>query len=433
MKRLFLRRRSVCFFFFVLFTCTLQLPFSGLAAPGKPGGVRSKTSSYSSFAFKGEVLAREIATTTGIALNPILCMSFLGAYTYYTADRDSTGVLPWHASPAFWGPIAVVMFLIFLKDSSKIVLPKAIVVPLDALETLLEKNTSALLALPVLVSSVMHGRYEQTRHVAGCVIHFFAPVAFAGGRLDVAVGTGENILATCLAMFGVVTVFVVVWVLSQAFNILILLSPFSSLDLVLSSMRNAVAGAVIWLGTSSFGIILSAGVIACAVVLFPRALRLVIFGTVMSYDIIVYRLFKRPVAPPGLEEGVACFSSCWLADIPPLTHGRIEQADGQIMFCYRPRFVGPKERLATGIVVADSKLTSGIVSPVVILCGQEQRGTQVFRIQAKYYHCPARVAAYLQVVFVREKTMAGRFRQCIRWCGAAFKKTPRLKCGAEIN
>lgn len=45
--------------------------------------------SYKKITLNAEMLSREIAQTTGLALNPILCMSVLGGYYYFTTPRAS--------------------------------------------------------------------------------------------------------------------------------------------------------------------------------------------------------------------------------------------------------------------------------------------------------------------------------------------------------
>ena len=58
--------------------------------------------SYKQVTFNAELLSQEIAQLTGLALNPILCMSALGAYSYFSAPEQDRSALPWHLSPKFW-------------------------------------------------------------------------------------------------------------------------------------------------------------------------------------------------------------------------------------------------------------------------------------------------------------------------------------------
>ena len=74
---------------------------------------------------QGERLARELTLTTGVAVSPLLGVVLLGAGHYFTAAEADRPALPWHASPRFWGSAAVLLGLLFLKDSSKVALPKA--------------------------------------------------------------------------------------------------------------------------------------------------------------------------------------------------------------------------------------------------------------------------------------------------------------------
>jgi len=415
-------KKTVFLLLLLVFLFPLQAAGAGKGQP------KLKTSGYKAVAFKGEVLSREIARTTGIALNPILCMSALGAYTYYTTDKESQDLLPWHASPKFWGPLAFVMLLILLKDSSKVALPKVLTVPLDAVETLLEKKASALLALPMLFSAINSGEFEQMNELSKQVANFVLPAAIAGSSMDIVVNSSPDLFATITTFIIVFTIFVVVWVLSHAFNVLILLCPFSTFDMVLATTRNALVAAVIGLSETTFGFGLSLAIIFVAVFFFPRALRLVVFGTVMSFDIIVYRILKKTTEPlSSLQRGIRGFTSCYLSSIPPRTYSTISQKNGEIFISYRPHFFGSQQKVKTTIEVASCELSDGFLSPVVIAKNAYgNKEIQFFRLRAQYHQSLDQVADFLKISVARETSLAGKLAECLKWCGSLFKKTPRL-------
>ena len=418
-----LGKRIVFLLVFVLFFT--QIP-AAMANRGGTSGL--KTAGYKSVAFKGEVLSREIARTTGIALNPILCMSAFGAYTYYTTEAAERQALPWHASPQFFGPLALVMFLIFLKDSSKIALPKVLTVPLDALETLLEKKASALLALPMLFSAINSGEYEQVQQISQLLGDFFSHAAIAGTPPGLAVQAGPGILTTLTTCTVVTAVFVVVWVLSHAFDILILLSPFSTFDMVLATTRNGLIAGVVGMAGSPFGLWLSLAICVVAVVLFPRALRLVIFGTVISYDIVVYRLLARESSSLLQGQEIQGFTCCYLSSVPPRTYATIKQNQGQLVITCKTGFFGPQKSIPTGIAAADCALEPGFLSPVVkTKDGQGHGEIRLLRLRPKYHRAVDQVAAGLGVRVARETSLAGKLSAWIEWSASLFKKSPRLE------
>jgi len=417
---------------YVLLLCLCFLLPVCSAATTRPKTSGLKSSGYRAVVFKGEVLAREIAKTTGIALNPLLCMSALGAYTYYSTDQAARTGLPWHASPKFWGPLAFVLLLIFVKDSSKIALPKILTVPLDAAETLLEKKATALLALPMLFSAISNGEFEQVQQGAQQVVDAVFPLAFAAGTtMDMAAQSSPDMVTTLLTYAVIVTLFVVVWVLSHAFNILILLCPFSSFDMVLATARNTLVAAVMGLSNTPFGLGLSLVVIVVAVWFFPRALRLVLFGTLVSYDIVLYRLLRRPVPAASLYP-VTGFTCCPIADIAPRTYGRIDQEQGEVVLRCRPGIFRREQTVRTGVKTSGCFLKPGILSPVVSQRPVAREDVDFFRLRPQYHDVIEKVAEHLHIKVARETSLVGKLGVWLKWCLAVMKQSPCLEVPPEV-
>ena len=391
-----------------------------LQAQGAVQGVASekKSSGYSRAVFKGEVLSREIARTTGLALNPLLCMSAFGAYTWYSTEKSQRPQLPWHNSPRFWVPLGLLLLLILIKDSSKAVIPKMLIAPLDAVEILLEKKATALLALPMLFSAIQSGEFAGTKQVSLYLGNFLLPQALAGPAAHMGLQAGNGLFADIATFCLVATLFVVVWVLSHAFNMLILLCPFGFFDTILATTRNTLVAAVMGLANTFFGFILSLAIIGTAIWLFPRALRLVIFGTVISYDLVFYRLFRKKLSLPDRTEVLRGFTCCSLGVIPARAYGAISQKQGQLVFSCKPGIFKKRQRVLTGISPSSCELVPGILSPVV------QRGNvHVFRIRPAYHDHVEQVGRTLGMVVARETSLAGRVKDIFKW-GVALLRTP---------
>ncbi|MCW5213070.1 hypothetical protein VU04_09190, partial [Desulfobulbus sp. TB] len=352
--------------------------------------------SYKKVTFNAEMLSREIAQTTGLALNPIFCMSVLGGYYYFTTPEEHLSTLPWHLSPQFWGPLTFLLGLIFLKDTFGVAFPKLLKSPLDAAEILFEKNTSALIALPVVINSVQQGEFQQLQHVGQQAYDFLFPVAIAAGSAEAVVHSGLDFLLMSLTSVTAIMIFIVVWVLSQAFNVLILLCPFSIGDALLAAAKNALVVLVLGLSGTYAGALLSLTVIAVAVYLFPKTLRLVAFGTVMSYDLVFYKLLRsRAGSLPA--DGIRCFSSCSLGQTPPLTYGKLTLQDGVMLFSYRSCLFLSKKTLYTGIKPLSCEVIRGVLSPVIVVEQNKKEQIQVFRIRPKFYRDTEQIAERLKV------------------------------------
>ncbi len=221
-----------------------------------------------------------------------------------------------------------------------------------------------------------------------------------------------------------IMIFIVVWVLSQAFNVLILLCPFSLGDAMLSAAKNALVVLIIGLSGTYAGAFLSALVIALAVYLFPKTLRLVVFGTIMSHDLVFYKLL-RSKGGALRADGVSCFSSCYLGSIPPLTYGKLLLDNGVLQFSHRSFLFFTRKTINTGIAPADCEVLRGILSPVLVV--QEDGGqVQLFRVRPKFYRDTQQVAELLGVKWIDEAVISKRFSGAVQWCLGILRKAPRL-------
>ncbi len=389
---------------------------------------------YAAVAFDAEQLAAELSTATGMAINPLFCISALGAYGYFSTAEQLRAGVPWHLSPKFWLPLALVMFLIFLKDSSKVAMPKILLLPLDSLELLIEKNTSAIIALPVLLSGVASGQFVQMEQVSASLFESLFPVAMAAEGLATTANSlpvaSELSAATVLTSMMVITVFVVVWLLSQAFNFLILLCPFSWLDMLLAAGKNSLLMLLIGLTAVNnwLGFALSVVIILISLFLLSKTIRLVLFGTTMSWDTVMYRLFNRPGKVPDSEKGIQCFSSSYLKDIPLLSRGTAFNRDNILHFRTRPGLLSATQTVTTGIKTSESQLGSGILSPVIQrikrseLRGEEQiTRYQVFRVRSCYRQHLVETAQVLGIEINEEASLASQFKEGLRWFQSLFQ------------
>lgn len=363
---------------------------------------------------QGERLARELTLTTGVAVSPLLGVVLLGAGHYFTAAEADRPALPWHASPRFWGSAAVLLGLLFLKDSSKVALPKLLVAPLDALETLLEKNASGLLALAVLASAFADGDFAALQALGVQAVNCLVPEAWAGAP---AAAAAPGALAILFAGCAALVLYAAVWVFAQAGNVLILLSPSSLLDSLLVVAKTAIAVVLLGLAGTLPGQLLALVLVVLAVWLLPRALRLVVFGTLVSRDLVRHRLLRRPTPASAADRPLRCFTSCRLDGLPLLTCGRLGVRNGALAFSWRPLMVGRERTLQTTIAPATCTLGRGFLSPVVWWqeTGAAAR-VQLFRLlPAAAVHLDL-VAAQLGVRSQEETSVRSRLAEGWRWC-----------------
>ena len=138
--------------------------------------------------------------------------------------------------------------------------------------------------------------------------------------------------------------FFIVFLASNAINILILLSPFSTIDLALKSFRTAILASVTasaflnpWMGAAwAVIIILFSWCIA------GWSFRLSHFGLVFVWDFLTIR---RARFTPS-KEGNNLFLSRKINKVPARTYGRLTRNDkGELVVTYRPWLVLPPRTL----------------------------------------------------------------------------------------
>jgi hypothetical protein len=299
----------------------------------------SGTARKSGKAAPGVEMAQALTTITGVAISPLLGVSAVGAWHYFRTPGDKRANLSWYAQPWFWIPGLLIVALVFAKDVGGAALPPGWKKPFDVAE-LVENKLSALVA-------------------AGAFVPLFAAIfeplqtssVFAGmGLAAIDMSTLYNILVMPFA----IAVFIVVFLASHAINILILLSPWGAIDAALKAARTfllslltAVSFINPWLGA-----IFSLLVILVAWFIAGWSFRLMIFGTIFSWDFLTLR--RTRCEPEGAEHRAFTASKVEKAAIR--TCGKlVKTGEGQFEFHYRPWLVFPKrivklpgERLAIG-------------------------------------------------------------------------------------
>ena len=191
----------------------------------------------------GADLAHAISEITGVAISPLLGASAVGVWQYYHARTpQERGKLPWFAQPWFWIPALALVAACFLKDTLGLAAPRLMKKPLDVAETI-EHKISGLIATGAFVPLVI-AVFPPAKPDGA----WQAPNGFLA-MIDLSwLGNGMLVPVAMLAFF-------MVFLASNAINVLILLSPFAVVDAALKGFRlfllltvAATAFANPWLG-----------------------------------------------------------------------------------------------------------------------------------------------------------------------------------------
>jgi hypothetical protein len=314
-----------------------------------------------------------VSMITGVAISPLMGVSTVGAYDYFKAKTpEAKAKLPWFANPMFWIPAMLIVGACFLKDTAGIALPVALKKPFDVAETI-EHKISGLVATGAFVPIVVNMMHE---------VNATAAPAAALGSLGFAAVTMPNwlydILMTPVAMAAFFTVFLA----SNAINILILLSPFTTVDAALKGFRTTILASVAgtslvnpWIGAAwALVVILFSWLIA------GWSLRLSHFGLSFVWDFVTGR--RNRFRPDARENKMFLGRKC--QKVPTRTYGKLSRNEkGDLIFNYRPWLVLPPRTLilpagnheaGRGVFYSEILRVEGGSAKTVILLPPRYRG-----------------------------------------------------------
>jgi hypothetical protein len=354
----------------------------------------------------GVALSQGITEITGVAISPLLGVSSVGAWRYWSAPAEARSSLPWYAQPWAWGSGLAVLALCFLKDLLGTALPGVLKKPFDMVE-LFENKFSALVASGAFVPLVAA---EMAKHLEA--EQAAVPVAALAG------GTVAALDLSWLMIPGAVIAFLLVWICSHAINVLIILSPFSTVDALLKLLRTGllVMIGVVYAIAPWLAAALCLGLIVAAAWLAPAALRLAIFGARFAADILLPWRGKRRATP----ESPHVFTLGKLAGLPPRTGGRmVLREDGSPVFRYR-RWCVLDERtvpLPDGL----RQVEKGIFSPSLVH-GRGTAETTLLLFLPRYRGHEEQLAAHLRLHGVRDHPVTRGWAATKAWLKGLLRR-----------
>ena len=193
----------------------------------------------------GEQIAQTISLITGVAISPLMGVGAVGAWEYFHAKTpEQKAKLHWFANPYFWVPALLLVAACFVKDTAGTALPAVLKKPFDVAETIEHKisglvATGAFVPIAAAIFSAHGDDHGASLSAAGFAAIDLSPF--------------YNALMIPIAMVA----FFIVFVASNAINILILLSPFPVFDALLKLFRTAIIASVVvsswvnpWMGAA---------------------------------------------------------------------------------------------------------------------------------------------------------------------------------------
>ncbi|MEY2409889.1 MAG: hypothetical protein QOF48_2559 [Verrucomicrobiota bacterium] len=294
--------------------------------------------------------AEALSTITGVAISPLFGVSAIGAWKFYKTAPDKRLNLPWFAQPWFWVPGLSLIALVFLKDVTGAAMPTAFKKPFDIAE-LFENKISALVAagafIPIVASIFGSCGGGDCGLPASWGVAFIDPARLL------------NLLVVPLA----IVAFLIVWMVAHVVNVLILISPFGTVDMALKSARlfllTTVAASS--LANPYFGAAVAVVVMVFAWFVAGWSMRLLVFGNVFAWDLLTLRC-KRFVPD---HKGSRAFTAQRIDKVPVRTCGKMRRdAQGRLVLDYHRWLILPRRTLI--LPEGDYSVGRGLLNPEVL-------------------------------------------------------------------
>lgn len=252
-------------------------------------------------------------TATGIS--PLFVLSVTSPTVYFLTEPDRRDALIFLYQPWFFIPIILMTLMVALKDTV-LTFASYLKMPLDILGILFH-----LIGFVVGFRLVYH---LLDIHVAG-----------SGGPL-----AGFLAMAMLILMFAFYTS---IWVLSNVFEVLILINPFPLVDTILRIGRVVVLVmmyAACWIHPALGGLI-ALPILILSLFTFERSLRTTLLGFRLAWDV---AMFRRDAIEPNQTQ-VTVFSS-FSGVLPWMTMGKLVKTVEGWEFRYRRFSIGPTRCIA---------------------------------------------------------------------------------------
>lgn len=257
----------------------------------------------------------DLVGITATGLSPLMVISIASPVVYFLTEADRREELIFLYQPWFFIPIILITLLMAFKDTV-LTFASYLKMPLDILGILF--------------------------HLIGFLLGFRLIYHF----LDINLGAESGPLGTILTVAIIILMFAFytsVWVLSNVFEVLILINPFPLVDTLLRVSRICVLlimYVACWIHPALGGII-ALPILIVSLVTFERSLRTTLLGFRLAGDVILFRSDK--VAPDS--ERLTVFAS-FGGTLPWMTLGKLIKKDETWTFTYRRFSIGPIRTIA---------------------------------------------------------------------------------------
>ena len=329
---------------------------------------------------RGKSISEAVSQLTGTAINPLLGITALGMYRYFTTPPNLQDQLPFYDQPYVWIPLIAIMVIMFFKSTICEAMP-FLKVPLNALGDLVHKG-GACLVLPVVLYEFAQVFAVPTADVLAAAGDFVFPTAYAAEGVSSSLSDGWMTLGWIVSSIVGAVSYAAVWVVWNVVDVAILVLPVPFLDIILKSFRHAVMALLTGAATLHplLGLVVSLMILWICFRLAGWAFRLSVMGFVFATDILLWRKSGTINGTVGIPAFItATAGKRW--KLPARQYGRLRyETDGTLYFVWRSWLVGLKHEKKLGHS-NDYQGGSTLLYPMVF----ESAGENVlFRLPPRY-------------------------------------------------
>lgn len=356
-----------------------------------------------------DVIADHVTDTTMTAMSPLLVVSAQGAWEYYQADSNARDTLPWYTSPWLWGSLLGLGGLFTLNTAVGNAVP-LLKTPMNVVEEHENKITGLLIGLPMVLTRLFPDLdMPSTMRAADALSGSSLPIAMSGPWA-----------AGLIAVPIVIACYLMVWLTFHSLHVIALVSPFGIVDTGLKFSRLGLLGMILLLSFVSplLSVLLCAVIIAISYFVAGWSFRLLVFGTLLSWDLLLFRHRKTDDSKELIARGFLCQQ---IENVPVRTYGTLESSEnGTYHFHFRPWLIMPKQSIQLNY--NSITIQRGILSPIAKT--QSDNGARnLIRFRPKFRGHEEALSRHLAADDIEDHLIAKGFQNAKSWLKENLRPT----------
>jgi hypothetical protein len=190
---------------------------------------------------QGAEIAAQFAKATGVAITPLMGMSFLGVTAWLQAPTEIRPLLPWYEQPYFWGAGMVLIIILWFGHRIPVINRGFKFIKIW------ESKVSAIVAIPAVGQSIVASLQAVPEQSRGALIWPLDWLIGSAHAANEVTQVGQVVSAAGTAMVALICLLggAVVWLMFHTVNVLVILSPVGIVDWVLKGIRLGALGFLI--------------------------------------------------------------------------------------------------------------------------------------------------------------------------------------------